>query len=160
MKQQYTIHKDSQNKKLVIQEYAELDKEILSLLCEEAYEEAYVRAAIQKGIDELAAAIRTRNMYPPSMFVKRIAESIARLYETEGEQSAELLFDDKEFFEKDILAGDQVEPVDTDAEDIDDLLEDEEIEEVYEDKKLIKDLKSSIKIADDEPSDPDDDRQS
>ena len=34
MKQKYSIYKDTSNQKLIIKEYAELDKEILSLLCE------------------------------------------------------------------------------------------------------------------------------
>ena len=157
MKQQYTIHKDTQDKKLVIKEYAELDKEILSLLCEEAYDEADVKSAIEKGIGELTTTLRTRNMYPPSVFAKKIAESVIMLYDAQGEQTAEILFDDKEFFEKNTLNENHAESADTDMEDIDDLLEDDDIEDVYEDKKLIKDLKSSIKVADDEPGDPEDD---
>lgn len=157
MKQKYTIHKDTQNQKLVIKEFAELDKEILSLLCEEAYDEADIQAAIAKGIDDLTTKLRTRNMYPPSVFIKKIAAAVVMLYDTDGEQSTELLFDDKDFFEKDSLEDDNEESVETDTEDIDDLLEDEDIEDVYEDKKLIKDLKSSIKVADDEPGDLDDD---
>ena len=49
MKQKYTIHKDTDNKRLIIKEYAELDKEILSLLCEESYDDAWVTSAIQNG---------------------------------------------------------------------------------------------------------------
>jgi hypothetical protein len=157
MKQKYTIHKDTENQKLVIKEFAELDKEILSLLCEEVYDEADIQSAINEGADNLTATLRTRNMYPPSMFVKKIAAAVVMLYKADGEQSAEILFDDKEFFEKSSLDNDNEETVDTDTEDIDDLLEDEDLENVYEDKKLIKDLKSSIKVADDDPGDPDDD---
>ena len=41
-------------------------------------------------------------------------------------------------------------------EDIDSVLEDD-IDEVYEDKKIIKNLKSTLKVADDDAADTDDD---
>jgi hypothetical protein len=34
MKQKYAIVRDDKNKQLIVREFAELDKEILSLLCE------------------------------------------------------------------------------------------------------------------------------
>jgi hypothetical protein len=37
MKQKYEILKDEDNKRLIIREYAELDKDVMSLLCEESY---------------------------------------------------------------------------------------------------------------------------
>jgi hypothetical protein len=156
MKQKYTIHKDTENKRLIIKEYAELDKEILSLLCEESYEDARVTSAIQKGPDALIGVLRTRNMYPPSAFVSKIAAAVVSLYDAGDEQSMEIGFDDKELFEKQAQAEEPETAVDADTEDIDDLLEDE-IDDVYEDKKLIKDLKSSLKVADDESVDTNDD---
>ena len=156
MKQKYTLHKDAANKKLVIKEYAELDKEILSLLCEETYEDDVVKAGISKGTKALIEALRTRNMYPPRTFAQKIADTVVTLYDTEGEHSMDIFFDDKEFFEIDDSDKNPEDTLDADEEDLDDLLEDE-IDEVYEDKKIIKDLKSSIKVADDEPADPDED---
>ena len=149
MKQKYTIHRDSDNKRLIIKEYAELDKEILSLLCEESYDDARVISAIQNGTAALIKALRTRNMYPPSAFVSKIAAAVVSLYNVGDEQSIEIMFDDKELFDKDVKVEEMETDVETDAEDIDDLLEDE-IEDVYEDKNLIKDLKSSLKVANDE----------
>ena len=67
MKQKYTIIKDSTNKQLIIREFAELDKEILSLLCEETYEQKAILAAIKKGKDNLISALRTKNLYPPGV---------------------------------------------------------------------------------------------
>lgn len=156
MKQKYTIHKDTENKRLVIKEYAELDKEILSLLCEESYEDAQVVPAVQKGTEALVRALRTRNMYPPSAFASKIAAAVVSLYDANDEQTVEILFDDKELFEKEEVVDEPEASVDADTEDIDDLLEDD-IEDVYEDKKLIKDLKSSLKVADDESVDNEDD---
>jgi hypothetical protein len=65
MKQKYTIIKDSKNKQLIVREFAELDKEILSLLCEETYEQKVILAAIKKGKEDLISALRTNNLYPP-----------------------------------------------------------------------------------------------
>ena len=72
------------------------------------------------------------------------------------EASVEIMFDDKELFEKVAMAEEPEADIDADAEDIDDLLEDE-IDDAYEDKKLIKDLKSSLKVADDESGDTEND---
>jgi hypothetical protein len=154
MKQKYSIHKDDENKKLVIKEYAELDKEILSLLCEETYEGQIVKDAVDRGAEALIEALRTRNMYPPSTFAQKIADTVIMLYNSDGEQSMDIFFDDKEFFESEELVKDEEDELETDAEDLDDLLEDDEIDDVYDDKKIIKDLKSSIKVADDESVDP------
>ena len=42
MKQQYTILKDHDKSRLIIREFGELDKDSLSLLCEESYDDAVV----------------------------------------------------------------------------------------------------------------------
>ncbi len=152
MKQKYTIHKDAESKRLIIKEYAELDKEILSLLCEESYKDDQVVSAIQKGTDALVRVLRTRNMYPPSAIVSRIAAAVVSLYDTGNEQPIDITFDDKELFEKEATTEEPEAVIDADEEDIDDILE-EEIDDVYEDKKLIKDLKSSLKVADDDSVD-------
>jgi hypothetical protein len=157
MKQKYSIHKDTQKQRLVIKEYGELNKEILSLLCEEAYPQDVIQSAIEKGKDALISILRTRNMYPPSVFANSIADLVIALYGSEGEQSTEIMLDDKEFFESDdIDVAQEEEAVESDDEDIDSVLEDD-IEEVYEEKKLIKDLKSTLKVADDDGADTDDD---
>lgn len=156
MKQKYMIHKDIENQRLVIKEYAELNKEILSLLCEESYPEDVVKAAISEDKEKLVAVLRTRNMYPPGVFANTIADLVIALYGSEGEQSTEIFFDDKEFFEgNDVEAISREEDVEAD-DDIDDVLEDD-IDEVYEDKKIIKDLKSTLKVADEDSVDADDD---
>jgi len=99
-------------------------------------------------------ALRTRNMYPPSTFANKIAAAVIALYDAGEEQSVEIMFDDKELFDKEEVVTESENSVDADSEDIDELLEDE-IDDVYEDKKLIKDLKSSLKVADDDSIDTD-----
>lgn len=155
MKQKYSLHKDADNKTLTIKEYAELDKEILSLLCEETYEDDVVKACINKGTEALIQALRTRNMYPPRTFAQKIADSVVRLYSSAGEKSIDIFFDDREFFGSDEKVKDSEDRLETTATDLDDLLDDD-IDDVYEDKKIIKNLNSSLKVADDEPVDPED----
>lgn len=161
MKQKYSIHKDIEKQRLVIKEYGELNKEILSLLCEEAYPEDVIKGAINEGKEALIRALRTRNMYPPGVFANSIADLVIALYGSEGEQSTEIMLDDKEFFEGNGIGVPQEEKdVESDDGDIDSVLDggiEDDIDEVYEDKKIIKDLKSTLKVADDDGVDTDDD---
>jgi len=157
MKQKYSIHKDTEQQKLVIKEYGELNKEILTLLCEEAYPEDVILAAIKEGKEALIKVLRTRNMYPPGVFANSIADLVIAFYGSDGEQSTEIMLDDKEFFESnDVGAPQEEEEVASDDDDIDSVLEDD-IDEVYEEKKITKDLKSTLKVADEDAADTDDD---
>jgi len=156
MKQKYSIHKDTEKQTLVIKEYGELNKEILSLLCEEAYPEEVIQDAIKEGKEALIKVLRTRNMYPPGVFANSIADLVIMFYGSDGEQSTEIMLDDKEFFEKNgIDVPQEEEAVESDEDDIDSVLEDN-IDEVYEEKKIIKDLKSTLKVADEDSADTDD----
>ena len=161
MKQKYSIHKDTEKQRLVIKEYGELNKEILSLLCEEAYPEDVIKGAIGEGKEVLIRALRTRNMYPPGVFANRIADLVIALYNSEGEQSTEIMLDDKEFFEgKGIDAPEEEKDVEVDDGDIDSVLDggiEDDMDEVYEEKKIIKDLKSTLKVADEDAAAADDD---
>ena len=154
MKQKYAIVRDDKNKQLIVREFAELDKEILSLLCEETYEEKRIRAAIQKGREELIAALRTKNLYPPGIYAKKIADAVKELYTTKGKDSAELFFDDLELLAQanEPKAKVAEAPVEEPDAEMDDLLE-EDFESNYEDEGQPKKLNSSLKIADDEYGD-------
>jgi hypothetical protein len=137
----------------MVREYAELDKEILSLLCEETYDSQAIKTEIEKGKDQLIATLRTRNMYPPYIFAERIADAVISICEPDGPSTADLFFDDKEFFlqppQEELLI--EEEDIEEDSESIDDLLEDQMDE--LDDKKIIKNIKTSIKIAEDESAD-------
>jgi len=156
MKQKYAIIRDDDQKTLVVREYAELDKEMMSLLCEETYSQRDISAALKEGNQAVITAIRTNNMYPPTMFAQAIAEAIEGLLAEGGNQSAELFFDDKDLFNQEIAlpVEDVEEEVDEDV-DVDDLLDDS-IDDDFEDDKVLKDLKSSIQVVDDDTSDVDD----
>jgi len=158
MKQKYTIIKDDKNKQLIIREFAELDKEILSLLCEETYEQKVILAAIKSGKDDLISALRTNNLYPPGIYANKIADAVKELYRTKGKESEELFFDDLELLARSNEPEPRKaeEPVEDQDEELDDLLEDD-FEADYEDEDPPKKMDSSLKIADDEYGDSDDD---
>jgi hypothetical protein len=153
MKQKYTIVKDDKNSQLIIREFAELDKEILSLLCEETYDAKVIRAAIKKGSDDLIATLRTNNLYPPGIYAKKIAETVRELYAAGDQKSVDLFFNDLELLaiesEPKPREDSKDEAVEEQGDDMDDLLEDD-FETDYEEKDKINKLNSSLKVADDD----------
>jgi hypothetical protein len=154
MKQKYTIIKDQKNKQLIIREFAELDKEILSLLCEETYEQKMIVAAIKSGQENLISALRTNNLYPPGIYAEKIADAVIELYATRAKESEDLFFDDLELLARADKPGPRIaeKPFEEQDEEVDELLEDD-FESDYEDKDPLKKLNSSLKIADDEYGD-------
>jgi hypothetical protein len=156
MKQKYVIIRDDEHNNLIVREYAELDKEMMSLLCEESYPRETITAAVQNGKQAVVDVIRTNNMYPPTVFAEPIAQAILGLFAEGGNLSAELFFDDKDLFikEAEVVVSEPVEETDEDV-DVDDLLE-ETVDEEYDDEdEVLKDLKSSIQVADEDPGDLD-----
>jgi hypothetical protein len=149
MKQKYTIIRDDKNKQLIIREFAELDKEILSLLCEETYDQRLIRAAIRKGKEELIAALRTNNLYPPGIYADKIANTVKELYRIKDKESEDLFFNDLELLAKESEVEADEEQPEKDSEDLDEVLEDD-FEPEYEDKEQLKKMGSSLKIADDD----------
>jgi hypothetical protein len=153
MKQKYVVLLDNETGKLAIQEYAELDKEMLSLLCEETYDAAVIKAAMDKDRNALIQALRTHNMYPPGTYTERIADAIVEMFQPGANASAELFFEERELFDP-VVAAVVDEPDDDEDEDagieVDDLLDDD-IDDDFEDKGIIKGLKNSIKISDEDP---------
>ena len=156
MKQKYLIIKDNENKQLKIQEFAELDKEALSLLCEEAYDFKIIKSAIKAGGDVLISALRTKNMYPPGLYAKKIADAVVELSKSKDKESVELLFDDIELLAKGRHHAAIVEQLEDDASDLDEILEDD-FDDAYEEKNELKKIDSSLQIEDDDYIDIDED---
>jgi hypothetical protein len=157
MKQKYQILLDNDNKQLIIQEYAELDKEMLSLLCEETYDAEMIKKAMEKDRNSLIQALRTHNMYPPGSYTERIADSIVEMFQPGANTSAELFFEEREMFEsveeETYVESEEEEDEEDSSLGVDDLLEDDmddDIDDNYEDKGILKDLKKSIKISDED----------
>lgn len=154
MKQKYAIIRDDDQKTLVVREYAELDKEMMSLLCEEVYSQETMSAAVTQGHQTVIDAIRTNNMYPPTLFAEPIALAIEGLFSEGGNTSAELFFDDKELFVKELEEEEAVveEDVDEDV-GVDDLLEEDDIDDGLGDEKVITGIKSKVKVTEDDSGD-------
>jgi len=158
MKQKFTLIKNDGQKKLIIKEYAELDKDKLSLLCEETYDAEAVTGAISENTEALITALRTKNMYPPSAHMNQIAEAVVSLYESDMIETKDLILNDMDvLLPPDVKKISDVEDVVDEDGDIDDLLDGDEVDDELDEKLEIKKLKSSLKIADDEPEDSDDD---
>jgi hypothetical protein len=155
MKQKYTIIKDDKNKQLIIREFAELNKDMLSLLCEETYDQRAIKSAIKTGKDELIGMLRTNNLYPPGLYAARIANAVIELYGTKNKESVDLFFDDIELLMKKPETQGDSEQIESDTEDLDELLE-EDFESDYPEKEGLKKLNSSLKIADDDYTDMED----
>ncbi len=156
MKQKYAIIRDDDQKTLVVREYAELDKEMMSLLCEEAYPQDVMSAAVEEGHQAVIDAIRTNNMYPPTIFAEPIAQAIEGLFSEDGKGSAELFFDDKELFIQEVEeeAAEAEEEVEQDVA-VDDLLEDDDIDDGLGDEKVVAGIKSKAKGVKEDASESD-----
>lgn len=157
MKQKYEILRDDDNKRLIIREYAELDKDIMSLLCEESFDRKAIKSAIGLGKEALITALRTKNLYPPGLYAERIAEKVVELLGARGKTAEEIVFDDLEFLSREhdaaVAAAASYEG---EGGEIDDLLEVATEEEKFVEGDELKKLDSTLKIEDDEFADLDD----
>ena len=158
MKQKYLIINDKKNKQFKIQEFAELNKETMSLLCEEAYGYETIKIAVSEGKEALISTLRTNNFYPPGTYAEKIATALYQLHKSKAEEPVELFFDDINLLikkRKSAETSGSGQPED-DSADLDDMLEDD-FDESYQDKDELKKGNSSLKIADDDYVDVDDD---
>ena len=155
MKQKYMITKNDAEDDLIIREFAELDKDTFSPLCEETFNIKMIKEAIIQGKAALLAAIRTKNFFPPGVYTEQIALSILNLINSD-ETSAEMVFDDSILLARDRQELEEMLDISPDADTLDDLLE-EDYSDGFEEKEKIKKMGSSIKVADDEYMDVDDD---
>ena len=154
MKQKYLIINDKTNTQIKIQEYAELNKETLSLLCEEAYDYKTIKSAIAAGSETLISALRTNNLYPPGIYAEKIASTVVELIKSKDQESLELFFDDINLLEKNRPSIVVIEePVD-DAADLDEMLDDD-YDATFADKDDLKKIDSPLKVAGDDFVDDD-----
>ena len=160
MKKKYVISKNESKNEILIKEFAELDKDILSMICEETFRLNHVRQEMLKGKHPLMSALRTQNMYPPGVYAEKIATAVVELINMENSQPVELFFDDMSLISKNQdrpseVVSLKVRPVRKDSEEIDDLLEDE-IEDEFDDDPSMANLDSPLRIADDDVLDIED----
>ncbi|MFH2219862.1 MAG: hypothetical protein ABII68_09410 [Pseudomonadota bacterium] len=155
MKQKYETLKDDENNKLVIREYAELDKEILSFVCEQTYDLKDIRAAAKKGKRALISALRTQNVYPAARYAEKLADSVTDLLKSKDNQPRELFFDDLDLLPPGRKPVKIKEDTENEAVEVDELLDEDESVPDYVEKDVIDKFTNSISIADDEPVDLD-----
>jgi len=151
MKQKYLISKEDDQKKLIIKEFAELDKEILSLLCEEEYDNKIIESAISKGKEALISELRTNNMYPPSVYAEKIAQAVIDIFDSKDSQSIELSFNDVDLLIKEQAPSEDTDEIESIADDIDELLGDN-LEKKTGHKNTAEKKKASKKNAKDKDS--------
>ena len=156
MKQKYLILNDKENKQFKIQEFAELSKESLSLLCEETYDYPSIKKAVSTGKDALISALRTNNMYPPGIYAEQIAEAVIDLNSTAERESVELFFDDINLIAKtrDAVKVSEHLVDETEDTDLDDVLE-EDFDDGYPEKDDLDQSDSPLQIEDDDYIDAD-----
>jgi len=153
MKQQYTILKNLDNSRLIIREFGELDKDSLSLLCEESYDDAVVSDAVASGRENVISVLRTNNMYPPRGHAEKIADMVMDFYAANKSEPVNIAIDEPAASSKEIRP-EAFMGIEEDTEVIDDLLE-EDFDGESNDPDEIK-IDSSIKIADDDSVDVED----
>ena len=146
MKQKFLISKENDKKKLIIKEFAELDKERLSLLCEEEYDNKIIKSAVSQGKEALIAELRTNNMYPPGVYAEKIAQAVIDIFGSKDSQSIELSFNDIDLLIKEQEPSEDIDKIESVADEIDELIGDDP-EEKLEGKNTKKDKKNSIKVA-------------
>jgi hypothetical protein len=156
VKQKYTVTKEAENNVLIIREFAELDKDVLSLLCEEKYEDQVIRSALEKGRDKLVASLRTFNFYPPRLYAEKIADLVTSIYQDGDTQSREMLFDDSDFLQKIRERSEPVAVLEAETEEAADLLDDE-LEDDFIEGDALGSISSPLTVAEDELDDHDDD---
>lgn len=156
MKQKFSIFKNEKEQKLVIQEFGELDKDMLSFLCEETYDSNVITAEITRGKKALVSAFRTHNLFPNIKYADAIADAIMGIYESSGDQSIELFFDDLDMLskrQKPLIIDDDL---DSESAELDDLLEDDAPDPDFDDEDEVEKVLQPTKIIDDDPDDTED----
>lgn len=149
MKQKYLIINDKENKQIKIQEFAELNKEMLSLLCEEAYDYKTVKSAISSGTESLITALRTNNLYPPGIYAAKIASAVVELYNSQKQETRELFFDDITLLAKHRKVAEIAKQLKDGSPDLAEILDDSYPEE-FEEKDDLDNIGAPIKVAGDD----------
>ena len=110
MKQKFHIQKSLQKEELLIQEYAVIQSDLrkrnnaviqeedFALLCEQTYDIRNLKSSISEGRTALIAELRTQNFFPIGFYINKIAGKIMEMLSVNGDQSAVLIFDDREYF--------------------------------------------------------------
>lgn len=99
MIQKFVILKNNETNKLIIREFADLEKNKFSLLCEETYDGETIESALKKGKKFLVSILRTVNLFPSGICAEKIADSVIDLYGSENKPSTEFIVNDLDMIE-------------------------------------------------------------
>ena len=155
MKQKFVISRDMDKKELIIKEYAEIEKDRLSLVCEETYDDKVIKTTMEKSKEALYSALRTDKLYPPIFVTMNLCEAIIEVYGSKNKPSAEFVFNNLDFIKKDGEKLEIEDAIEAKEDDLDDLLEDN-----LDLKHIAKDgtdhVDSLLKVVDDDVADVED----
>lgn len=155
MKQRYTVLNAQEDDRLIIREEGELDKDLFSTQCTVSFAKDALEQALRQGVFTTIQLIRSKDMYPSLSVAEKIVEAI-RQFLDDGSQPVAVDINDADFITKRTKPA-PVAAVETDddASDLDDLLEDDT--EDFDDDFALDDISRSVKIADEDVVDIDDD---
>lgn len=156
MKLKYVLNKSDKNE-LTISEFSPLDKkesEMYTLLYEEHYDSQTIEEALEGGKNALMAALRTPNLYPQDVYALQLCEVVTQMYADKKSVSQEVIFDDYDLLTKISKGKVSIEEIEEDIDEDDDNIE---LDDLLEDDDAIKNIKTSIQVADEEDIDVDKD---
>ena len=135
MQQKYSLFVEKDKKRLVIQEFATVDKDVMAFLNEESYDLTEAKKAAKNGVEYLMEWLRTDNFFPPDFFMVGIAEK-AKIALEKGKEE-EISFDDADYISMQPIPEPEKEA--EEETELDEIL-DEEIDEDFEDDKALLDI--------------------
>ncbi|MFH1981226.1 MAG: hypothetical protein ABIL58_05245 [Pseudomonadota bacterium] len=160
MKQRYTVLKAQEDDRILIREEGELDKDLFFTQCTVSFAQGALQDVLGQGVFPAIQLIRSKDFYPALPVAEKIVEGIRRFFD-DGSQPVEVEINDVDFITKRSkpVPVPHVQPdAETDEEpgDLDDLLEDDA--EEFDDDFALDDINPSLKIADEEVVDIDDEQ--
>lgn len=152
MIQKFVILKNNETNKLIIREFADLEKNKFSLLCEETYDGETIESALKKGKKFLVSILRTVNLFPSGICAEKIADSVIDLYGSENKPSTEFIVNDLDMIEIKKVKPKPVNYGKKKSEQINELLKNSDNESSVEQDEL-KNIHSAINISGDDSLD-------
>jgi hypothetical protein len=134
MKHKYVFSKDTATGEVTIREYAELNKEIFSPVCETAYDLKAFEKALSLGPAALMAELRTRNFYPPSSFSEKIVLGISDMISSDGQEMAEIYCNDTDFLTKSLDGQEVFEEIENEVDETLENFIDEDLPDAFGEK--------------------------
>jgi hypothetical protein len=143
MKHKYVFSKDTTTGEVLIREYAELNKEIFSPVCETVYEAKQFEEALSQGPAALMAEMRTRNFYPPSSFSEKIVLGISDMISSGDQEMVEIYCDDADFLTKSLDSQEVFEDIEEDENETLENFIDEDLPDTFDEKVKTSSVDSS-----------------